>query len=348
MENALNIFVDIDDALQTFNHQDLYMAGVTLFKSLRFPVEVIKETLKTTNVDAWKFINEFTPNRIHLTNNEVNYLQHVQGISYLFNLSNECKGLDAIRSCKIKGKRISSLVFLAVELNGFLNERSYYVHFLTQILSKCYTSPVVLLWKFDNDIAISALDNYHDGPMSENVFLSDWHSCARTDIAVIQKLSELRFDNLNARNILDLFYDILWASSRDYYIYPESQEYLKFGLLLNRYISYDKSKYGTPIYLLDDRLEEEVSQRRSYYPDLYGDDYIVEYQQLEIKIDEDIDDISIDELLIMEQYYDDVSDEEDIEDNFYDDEEHQNEEVDEIDEVFFDDPIKLLELLNQK
>lgn len=342
MESILNEVIDIDDSLDLFNYNDLYSSSIAFFRSMKYPVSIFKDT---ANLDTEKFIYLIVKNRIHFSQTEKNMLENVDSISYLFELNKECQGLKATKSYNKTGLSINSIVFLAVDLGGSTADRSYNAYNLNQILNKCYSSPVIILYRHDECIMLAGQE-LTEVDRTLQVYLSDWYSTNVVDMGVVTKLCDMSFENHSSQNFLDMYYDMLWSFSRSYSIYSESIEFIKSGLLLSEHVErvYDPVE-KTLVSLRDVKpVSEKLEEKQLYYQKLYGYDYVLEAEQIQIlPSQQDSDSL----FLFMSEF----ENEDNLEAEFFDFssmDSDGDDDVEDIDESYFDDPIMLLKFLDEK
>lgn len=274
-------------------------------------------------------------------------MQNVEAVSYLFELSTKSIGLEEIKTYLKEKTNIESIIFLAVELIGSIEERSYNSFYLTQILNRCYTAPVFILFRCYYVISFSGQTNFDGDHKSSNVFLSDWYYIYKEDISIFERLSEIFFENQSSNNLFDMYYDMLWAISRKYLIYPESLEYIKYGLLSNKYVCASSESIGNyQDYFNRESSFDQIKQLREYYQNIYGNDYIIDAKQMILKFD-DVDDDNLlemfDSLLMSETSKEDNFQEFEID---VDVDDLNNDVIEDIDASYFDDPIKTLKLFD--
>lgn len=356
MDKTIDDMLNIGESIELFSYRDLYSASIHLFKSLNYPVVAVKET---ANVSVLNFIYNIAEKNIFFSKLEMEYLHNTQNISYLFKIDKYSNGLRKANR-KTTKHHMDSIVFLAVELEGNLDERSSNAYYLTYILSKCFSSPVVVLFRYCNVILFAGQTNINEEVSEPSIVLSDWFSTDKNDIALIERLMDIIFDYQKQYNFYNIYYDLLWSISRGYFTYQESEEFIKYGLMIDEYINpgYQGFEYY-PVYFNGEKAMEQIHKKRTYYQDLYGSDYISRDEQSKINLIEE-NESSLSELydsLIMDEIIDDqINQENGLELSNEDTEDFDLDELDNdvdedfsnIDESYFEDPLKLLGFLDEQ
>ncbi|MHB8170947.1 MAG: hypothetical protein ACYDG6_05335 [Thermincolia bacterium] len=332
MDSLLSKINDVEFALSKIKYSYLYDGGLALFQALNFPVTPSEIAV---NSDINQFIYFKLVNRVQFSVDELNYLKKISSISVLFIVDAESVEERKFRKANSYFEKI---LFLAINLNSSKSDRSQDVYSITKILNKAYSHPVFMLFYHEGLILFSAMVYETIGhEQSGKVFLSDWYCCSETDYKVILKLSQLSFENHGMNSIEELFVDMIFSISREYYIYPKSYDYLTFGCF-ERNENYS---------LLDDVLsvnsiKELTKENHLYYSYLYGDDFVDEDETIEVLLPED------DEWLLegLDGFiHDDAEFDDEIGGSSENDEYSLPEDFN---EEYFDDPIKLLEWLDGK
>jgi len=340
--------VDVESALSAFSYQELYSASINLFRAMNYPVE---ESDVAVNVAVNNFIYNCVEKKQYYSSGELDSLKNVDRISYLFKISQDSAGLDTVNPIIIDNQEINSIIFLAVELKGTSTLRSYNANDLTQVLSRCYSSPVILLFRHEREIMLAGQACFIETKKQSKVFLSDWYSSQESNIAVLYRLSGLCLENCSNKNFHEMFLDMLWSVARIYYTYPEKSEKLTNGMfsydyVYSRYSLDDEDQIGNQLA----RQIQDLEEGQFYYNKIYGDDYVDDemilesikeeewlYDEGDILFDPDIFDESG---ILNHEALDETNDEQD--------DVVSADETEEIDDELFDDPIKLLEYIENK
>lgn len=340
---------DLHDALLNFVDSDLFTASIRLFEVMGYPVTACGGK---ANEDAQTFIYLYTENRVLLSSDEAGVLTSVQGISHLFTINDHSEGAGDIKPFVHEQVRVYSIVFLAVDLSGSMEERSQGACHITKILSKCYSCPILVIFRHCDSILFAGRLEPELGGESSDTYLSRWNSVFEPDVHIMNKLSELFFDNHSGIDFLEIYYDILHALAREYHIYTESIELLANGLYLDEYsaLVYEPGQDSLILRREMIPVAECIQAKREYYQELYGSDYILEDFKTDARGKFDID-----EFFPLENEVPDTGD--DAVDGF----EHTpgraqlnldlyftDDEYDDMDESYFDDPIRLLEFIDKK
>lgn len=349
MNNIIDDMLDISQAIDHTEHQDLYNLSISLFKSLGFPVTT---SIDTANIDIYRFIYIIAEKRMYLSNVEMELMENVHSISYLFKIDKGSYGLQKVRTNIIDGHRIESIIFLAVELEGAFYERSYNAYYLTHILNKCFSSLVFIMFRHCNEVLFAGQINFNPDAIVPNILMSDWISMDINDVSIMENIIRINLGYQKQDSFYNIYCNILWSISREYIIYPESEEYIKYGVLTDEHINsgYIGKDYY-PVCFNGEKARDQIANKRSYYHDLYGSDYITEEEQTiidsnignESELTELYDSFLVDSLVTEIEFYDDEIEldnkgEIDIDDQDYD----EDFDITDIDQSYFDNPIKLM------
>ncbi|WP_129688296.1 hypothetical protein [Gottfriedia acidiceleris] len=330
---------DVEYVLQSFTKFDLFTSSLKLFKALEFPVY---QKAHGENLDITNFIYSYVNKNILFSPNEYDFLYKIKTISMLFSLDNKLQE----KKTKLIDLSTNQILFMAIELNSSLRDRSYDAHNISKIINKIFKCPVFILFHSDNNILFSGVVNESScKEYSNNVYLSDWFNYRNEDNKIFEIISQLSFGNHVQTTMYNFYYDLLYSISREYYVFPLSKEYFTYGCLVNEFnplsldvnISIEVNSYK--------RIKEYSSEYSNYYREKYGDDYVDNSESIELLlIDEEEnlllefeEDLFLDFEIEIEQESN-LEDELDIEDN-----EYMNELMEEADDDLFDDPLKLLE-----
>jgi len=331
--------IDASHALSFVREFDIFSGALRFFQLMGYPVD---QQFQDVSIGGSRFIYLHSEMPIHFTHKDRVNIVPAVNVERLFRISNQCNGFDAIRSGHLNGVTVRSIVFLAVELGDDIGSRSYNAHNISQILSKCYSSPVVILFRQNGAILLTAV-HYASGIASglTDVFMSDWYCSSEQSVGELVRLSEIKMENLDMQELANMFCDLAWLLSREYYIISESHEYKRYGLLSHEFLA-----EGWP-YSREDILEL-VQQKGRYYEDKYGDDYVIHGDQTEMLFFNDhewtIADLEGDSSNDTENY-------DDTEEDLEEDEQSQAEDPDDlmdIEQSILSDPIKLLQFIEGK
>lgn len=331
MSYILSEIHDIETALFEVKKRDLYNSGLRIFKSLNFPVIPL---ITSINQDINSFIYFSLDKKILFSINEHDFLKKITSVSLLFSLKSEM--LFSTHS-HTKKHFFDEILFVAIGLDSSKRDRSFNAHTITKIINKIYEHPVVILFFHDDYILFSGLiyeniDQEHSG----EVFLSDWFCFSEINYESILSICCLSFGNHCQHNIRDFYYDLIFSVSREYYIYPESYEFLTYACLTNELediISHDEMAHSIKGFAVD---------KSQYYYNLYGDDYVSNEEKIDLHLSEE------DELLLMLEEENTLIELE-IEDEELDEESNESvSTLKEYDSSLFDDPLKIIDWLNSE
>jgi hypothetical protein len=316
----------IDIALSKFHKTNLFNSGLRLFQALDYPVFPLKSAI---NQEIHEFIYLTLKRKILFNIDEQNHLNIINSISLLFSIN-----ADLFSAKKIKDNSFNQIIFLAVDLNTSTRDRSINAHTITKILNKMFSYQIFILFYHDDQVLFSGLVYENIGvEQSGKVFLSDWYSCFETDNESILKLSSLSFWYHSQKNLKDFYYDIIYSISREYYIYPESHEYITYGCLENEFKNSPINGLG--VQQSFQSIKDLAIENSKYYQNKYKDDFVDNNEKIDLLI------IDNDLLLIDTDDYSNNEVDSDI-DEF---DEKYNESLEEVDETIFEDPLKMLEWL---
>lgn len=347
MDSLVSTMIDMEEALAQFHDIDLYRASIGLFKAMNYPVIATDVAVNSSIEYFFCFAAENYPN---FNDNEMVSLNFIDSISYLFFINSENPELEDIKSVICNGgRRIDKIIFLAVEITGFKSSRSLNAFDLTIILSKAFSSPVFVLFKHEDEFMFTARSIILDKQKEKvKVYLSDWYNYNILSTNDLIKLSALCLEYQDDTNLLSMYYDMITSIARKYYINLESYDFLKYGLTFDELkykFVFNKEGYQS---FLD--KTNDLKQRRNYYKNLYGDDYIDAEIEIDISFEdeelmlEDLESLSLTETdFETNEFYDNDSSaksnrEESLENDDF---------IDQIDTSLFKDPIKLLKYLNE-
>lgn len=348
MDTVYSQIVEIESALRGFAHQDLFSASVEFFRSMNYPVV---ESDKAVNATVKEFIFRCVENKVYYSGDEMNHLINAASISWLFVLNRVDLGFPSNTSNIQDQSDTDSIVFLAVELRGRKTLRSFNASCLTQVLSGCYSSPVLLLFRHEDEVMFAGqIKNYDTGKVQ--VLLSDWYSSTCFQIEAVYHLSEFCLENFCNSSLHEVYIDMLWCLARPYHTHPEYDALLVHGMFSYNYI-YSMANSNDQIDDYFAHLLQCYEENISYYKNMYGDDYVEDEALIE-KLDgetwvfEDGDGLfdpeALEDLEPQEEQYfeqDSIKNEENNQNR-----ERENEFIN-IDEELFEDPIKLLKYLEE-
>lgn len=330
MDYLFSEIIEVEQALLKIKNGNLYSACLEFFKAMDYPVSPLKQVV---NMEIKQFIYLNLEQRVYFSIEEHDYLKNINSISTLFEVNTNKAEADITFFNKI--------LFLAIDLSCQKDERSQHAHSITKIINKGYNHTILIVFHHNDWICFSGL--IYEIPSDERsakVYLSDWYNCEEIGKKTNDKLHSLTFANQSNNSIKELYYDILFAIARDYYIYPESFEYLAFGYLIRN----TTEPLNERVYY---KNKQEISEEKyHYYIQVYGDDFITEDEGLEVLLAED--DIFIDEFLDFDTEEDDFSlqENEEYDEDITENEINQQEENNlpkNISAECFEDPIKMLE-----
>lgn len=335
MDKLISEMIDVELSLSEFNLSAYYNASVSLFKALGYPISSTNNM--TVDVDIDEFIYMKLGNRLQYSLEELHYLHSASSISVLFYIDQEDLGIKISRNRGF----FSKILFLAVELNCSKRDRSKVAHFITKILNKAFANAIFILFYHDGHIVFSSqlYDDIHD-EMSGKVYLSDWYKCYDPSYKIIMKLSELSYSNFCCHNIGELYCDMIYVMAREYYWTTGSYKDKIFD-----YIPIDYTNY-----LSDEGSWYERNSLRSLfskqeYKRMYGDDYVDEKESLDLLLPES------DEWFFIDDFISDDAENVNDDINKYDDNGAEEDDYvlpEDFDEELFENPVKLLEWLEDE
>lgn len=331
--------IDVCQALSSVIEWDIFNGALKFFQLMGYPIE---HQFPDQSIGGTRFVYLHSEMPLHFTHSDLVNMASAVNVVRLFRISNQSNGFNTMRSGHLNGVAVRSIVFLAVELDDALESRSYNAHNISQILCKCYSSPVVILFRQNGAILLTAV-HYASGINSGliDVFMSDWYYSSEEGVGELFRLSAIKMENLDVQDLANMFCDLAWLMSREYYTLPESPEYKRYGLLSHEFLT-----EGWP-YSRDDILDM-VRQKGRYYEDKYGDDYVVNGDQTEMFFFNDsewtIEELEGDSLTDSEIHDEDID---------YDREDEQShpegqDELMNIEPTILSDPIKLLQFIEGK
>lgn len=364
MEGQLGVMIDVEEALYKLEEKNLYSAGLTFFSALGYPVEPLEIAI---NESMSRFVYAISKNHCIFSSDETHAMQSVASISWLFTLSNDIKVLRHVREARIDDIQISSINYFCVELDCNLYDRSMQAFVLTKVISKVVNTPVVVLFKHANHLLLSSIFMVHsENTYASKTYLSDWYLFDPVQDDVLMTLSNWHFGNYCDDNFYIFFMDWVHSMARPYFHNSESYEYVKFGrtsIVVRDHPRYDEMiivdgvRYVCPDELAGKFVEQDPRE-------FYGYDYVNDEETIEILIDdpewilEELIDLDEFERMIGEA---DLSDDDEVGSDDDEDEVDPNNErpflpshcdingtlidISSIDDVVFEDPIKMLEYL---
>lgn len=327
--------IDVELSLSGFNLSTYYNASVSLLKALGYP---ICSSDMTVDVDIDEFIYMKWGNRVQYSIEELYYLHNASSISVLFYIDQDDIGIKISRDIGF----FSKILFLAVELICSKRDRSKVAHFITKILNKVFANALFILFYHDGHIVFSS-QLYDDvrNELSGKVYLSDWYKCYAPLYEITMKLCELSYSNFCCHNIRELYCDMIYTMAREYYWTTGSYKDKIFDYIpidYKNYLSDEGSRYKR------NNLKSLFSKQK--YKRIYGDDYVDEKESLDLLLPES------DEWLLED--FDEVIAEDDEDANDETEEYDEDSEKDKyilpegLDEALFNDPVKLLEWLDDE
>ncbi len=231
--------------------------------------------------------------------------------------------------------------YYAIELYVQKSDRSQIAHIIHNAFSRESEFCVVIIFRNYEECMISI--SYGKDIDGNKIYLSDWISI-NSNINYINKIDVY---NLSFKSSLSFLSDFIYYSSREYYTYVPSTEYIyneisNFGFLV---VDYKLDK---------DAIDEFIYGILNYHIKLYGDDYVAidELEGLQIDDDFDFDLFEFDMELEFnekneygEEYDDDYDDE--CDDSLKDESDSEQIDINNIDENILKDPVKLIKWLEK-
>lgn len=338
----MNFFLDFEliDSIINFSNENIYDASILFFKALNFSVTPIIDSILDGPVN---FIYTNSELKVYIDKAEMYYLKNTRSISRIFELEINDTEYNHIKTSKYLSKYISKITFLSVELEDFCPIRSEAINCLTTVLSKIYNNPILVLFKHKDYIALSGQLSFSGNEQKQTeVFLSDWYSISGVDQVSLTQLSLMKYEYQNDNNILEFYSDLVFSISREYQINPDSYEYIKYQVFaptedepyyLNPYEIYQNmnhcKEYGDD-FIFNDNTKIDPNE------DLFKDDYDIESLK-------PYDEESSEHQMILEYYL--SPDDDSYEEEYLGDEIFKK--LGYISDVEYDDPEKLLELINE-
>lgn len=330
-KKVLDIKIDFPE----FNNLDLYNCALRLFSSLNYPITPLKNTI---NQNVNEYIHQSLDKKVLFGKDEQFYLDEISSISTLFVINEEI-----LFEQEISSQKNNEIIFIAIEIVSSKRDRSHIAYGITKIINKIYTQHVFILFYHEEHILFSSLVyEIKNEELSGEVFLSDWFSSVGTNQEEINTISCLSFGNHCCYSVDYLYHDLIYSISREYYIYPESNEFITYGSVTTE--MNDIFKFGMSF---RERLEEWAKMNKEYYINLYGDDFVCKGEVIDLLLEEEemllLDlDHHVHEILENELKDKDLSEEEDKENSG-----ESNDDLEELDRKLFEDPIQMLKWLEK-
>lgn len=325
MNYILSEIHDIETALLKIQKRDLYNSGLRLFKSLNFPINPLT-TLINQNINSFIYLS--LNKKILFSIKEHDFLKKITSISVLFSIKSEM-----LFSTQTNTKRhfFNEILFVAIDLDSSMRDRSFDAYTITKIINKIYEHPVFLLFFYGDNIMFSGLVYENtDREQSGEVFLSEWFCYSEINYEAILSICCLSFGNHCQNNIRDFYYDLIFSISREYYIYPESYEFLIYGCLINEFEEIPHSRRGF------------TESKKQYYYNLYGDDYVSNDEDIDFYLSKE------DDLLLIEFEEENILEVEIESEDLDEDFGVSVSPIIEDEKSLFDDPLKLLDWLESE
>lgn len=319
-----SILLNLDFVINRFKNMDSYSRGISIFKALGYP---IKQIISSQNLNLNEFIYYNSDQELVFNNNELDFLSKISTISLLFIVD-----YNGFRENKHSFKKI---YFISIEINSSSIDRSKDVYNITKIINKLYTQPVFIIFFNESNFLFSGCVQRFVEMEQGQIYLSEWYSYREIDHESIIKISSLSFGYQVQDNITELYCDMIYAISREYFIYPESKEYLTFGCLNNEYIN---CPLGIEDWNNNKTLQEFAEENSLYYPNIYGTDYVDNSDDIEMFIN-----LEDEELLLSIEI---VNNDTNIDGQLNADED--NESLESITNSVFEDPLELLKWLDEE
>lgn len=365
MNDQLGVMIDLEQALYLFTKNDLYSAGIAFFSALGYPIVPLETAI---NESVFRFVYVLSKNRCTFGSDETDIMRSVASISWLFTLSNDIPALYHIQNSIIGNVKISSINYFCVELDCTLHDRSIQAFNLTKIIGKVVNTPVVVLFRHLNSLALSSVFMVNtENTENSKTYLSDWYPFYPIQEDLLMILSNWHYGNYCDDNFHTIFMDLVHFTARPYFLYSESHESLKYGR--NSIVVLDRPIYDEIVvldgvsYILPAELTEQIVELNPR--DFYEYDYVNNEESFEIITDDPewiLEELfNIDDII---QIMDDVDFDEDEEEYGHEDDfdncNPNNEgdfplsdqksikpdiNIDNIDDVIFKNPIKMLEYL---
>jgi len=312
----------IEDAIHEYSCSDLCSASLALLRAMGYPIKVHSDV---GNQKVEDFIYFTAQNKSHYSAQEMMYLKKINTVSFLCEL----------RYCDLIDKGESSndtIVFLAVEINSFEENRSEDSFYITKILSKIYNSFVVLIIKNIDQIMFCT---YVD---DKTACMSEWYSINSTCMNLFPLCAVCYPYISGVRTVKDYYYELAYGFSRDYIRYPESYEFAAYQAV--QYIEVDTADS----FVSKQQIKEIVEQNHNYYKSKYGYDYVDPDNSFSVLLEED------DEWALLELDDFVLSDDELEDDDVGDFAADDIEKIDysDVDEETLSDPVMLLKWLEQR
>ncbi len=330
MDTKISEMIDVELSLSGFNLIPYYNASVSLFKALGY---TIRSSDMTVDVDINEFIYMKWGNQLQYSLEELHYLHSASSISVLFYIDQDDIYIKTSRNIGF----FSKILFLAVELNCSKKDRSKVAHFITKILNKVFANALFILYYHDGHIIFSSqlYDDIQD-ELSGKVYLSDWYKCYAPPYEITMKLCELSYSNFCCHNIRELYCDMIYTMAREYYWTTGSYKDKIFDYIdYKNYLS-DEGNYKRK------NLKSLFSKLK--YKHMYGDDYVDEKESIDLLLPESEEWLFNDLIADDAEYMSDEVNKDD--DNITEEDVYDLPEG--LDEALFDDPVKLLEWLDDE
>ena len=278
------VIEDLLDELYTLDNSRWYDNISSILEFLNFPV-------KWAFTCGWKeYLYERMGEDKSTTSKERKILKNCNEIAY-FKVSNQFK-------------RITILSILIEDNPKTKNETVYDI---TRVFTKIYGRYVMIVFVFRDEIAFAGTA-FLENKKSE-VIISDWFGYKKS-LEINKSILDIDFSMLIGSNYKELFENYLWAISRKYVRYHESNMYLIYGcgefikteeLLYNEKLdkwetieSVDREatlmlnyRYYLDCYDYDYFLDDSGTQYQSLH-ELYEDNSDLEWTILEMEVEDEL------------------------------------------------------------
>ena len=191
------------------------------------------------------------------------------------------------------GKRFRHIKLFAVYIEESVKTRNDTVYEITKLFRKLYGRFTILVFVNADEMAFSGTAiNYN---RKTEVILSEWFGYYK-DSKINEEMLQVDFSLFSGRSLNEVYNNYLWAIARPYVKYRESKMYLIFEY--GNPVTYEvfvpnQEGDGTTLAIRVDR-EETFRINSEYYPEIYGDDYYIDDDNVEVEsldLLEDEDDI---------------------------------------------------------
>ena len=239
-------------------------AGLCLFSHLGYCERAQPALLSACA--AKTFVYSLLPQDHLLNDLDALHMDAIRWGAHLFDLSSE-----------MYAHHSESVSVYAVEMEDVGYARSDEAYAIHRIISKFSSRWSITLFRHRSSLLLSFLmptkqDRYA-------IYLSDWISFDMPDIG---QLERTHVANTSLNSPIDCFDGFMYEAIRPYYKEPISRASAIYGILDTMNVS---NKIDLPL-IPRDELNAAADKVMSYYPDLYGDDYL-EDKDLEIDADDD-------------------------------------------------------------